>query len=137
MPEPATITYSIAESFGHALKSLRRAFLAQGLRVSKELNISSRIRQKLLIGTDPCAVLLVSPPAETEKTLAFDSYAAGLIPMHVVVSGRDSQTEVHILRVLPADAALLDRTAIAALSQLQTGIVQAVEKIGMRVMLTP
>src|SRR5689334_20050509 len=105
--QPATITYSIAEPFGHALKSLRRAFLAQGLSVSKELNISSRIRQKLLIGTDPCAVLLVSPPAETEKRLAFDSCAAGLIPMHVVVSGRDSQTEVHILRILPADATLL------------------------------
>jgi uncharacterized protein (DUF302 family) len=133
----ATITYSIAEPFLQTLKSLRRAFFAQGLKVSKELNISSRIRQKLLIGTDPCAVLLVSPSAETGRALASDPCAAGLTPMHVVVSSRGDQSEVHILSVLPADATSVDRMAIAALSRLQAGIVQAVEKIGMRVMLTP
>jgi uncharacterized protein (DUF302 family) len=133
----ATITYSIAEPFLQTLKSLRRAFLAQGLKVSKELNISSRIRQKLLISTDPCAVLLVSPSTEVGKTLASDPCAAGLTPMHVVVSSRGYESEVHILRILPADAPSVDRMAKTALSQLQAGIVQAVEKIGMRVMLTP
>lgn len=133
----ATITYSIAEPFQQTLKSLRRAFLAQGLKVSKEVNISRRIRQKLLIGTDPCAVLLVSPSAEAGKTLASDPCATGLTPMHVVVSSRGHESEVHILRILPADVTSLDRMAVGALSQLQAGIVQAVEKIGMRVMLTP
>lgn len=132
---PAIITYSIAEPFPQALKSLRRAFAAQGLKVSKEVNVSSRIRQNLRIGTDPCVVLLVSPLAETGTLLASDSCAAGLTPMHVVVSSRGSQADVHILRISSADAGVLDRAAMATLARLHAEIVQAVEKIGMRIML--
>lgn len=129
MPEhPATITYSIPASFPQALKSLRSAFVAQGLKVSKEVNISNRIRQNLMIGTDPCVVLLVSP-------LADDACASGLTPMHVVVSSHGSQTEVHVLRILPAEAESLDIHAKTALNQVQSGILHAVEKIGMRVTL--
>ena len=134
---PATITYLIAEPFPRALKSLRRAFAAQGLKVFKEVNVSRRIRQYLLIGTDPCVVLLVSPLAEPGKCLATDSCAAGLTPMHVVVSSHGFQADVHILRISSTDTGLLDRTAMAALGRLHAEIMHAVEKIGMRVMLTP
>lgn len=125
---PATTTYLIAEPFPEALKLVRHAFVAQGLKVSKEVNISSRILQSLLIGTEPCVVLLVS--------LAPDCCTGGLAPMHVVVSSRGSQSEVHILGLLAPDAALLDPPATDALNRLQAGILQAVEKIGMRVILT-
>lgn len=130
----APISYSVAEPFPQALKSLRKALEAQGLQVARELNISDRIRRKLLIGTVPCVVVLVSPPAETGRALASDS-CAGLTPMHVAVSSRGLQSEVHILGVLPAGAGLLESQAMDALNRLQAAILEAVEKIGMRVAL--
>lgn len=134
--EPATITYSIAEPFQQALKSLRRVLLARGLKVDGELNVSSRIRQKLLIGTSPCVVLLISPSAALRKALASDSCAAGLAPLHVVVSCRGLHSEVHVLRLLPILSGLSDKRAVAAVNQIQAEILQAVEKIGMRETLT-
>lgn len=133
--EPATITYSIAEPFQHALKSLRRVLSARDLKIVGELNISGRIRQKLLIDTAPCTVLYVWLSHRLSEALGADLCAAALAPLHVVVSGRGAQSEVHVLRTLPSDAGLLDRRAIAALNQIQAEIAQAIEKIAMRVTL--
>ncbi len=129
--EPTTITYSIAEPFQQALKKVRRVLTARGLKVTGELHISDRIRQKLLIGTAPCVVLLVSPPAPGDAS-ASDSFPTGLAPLHVVVSGRGSQSEVHVLRILPIEGGLSDTQVLGAMNQLQAGILDAIEKIGMR-----
>jgi hypothetical protein len=132
--EPATITYSIAEPFEQALKMVRRVLIGRGLEVSGQLDISSRIRQRLLIGTAPCVVLLVSPSAVLGKVLG--SSAAGLTPLHVVVSSRGMQSEVHVLRILSNEGGLLDRHARAAVNQIQAQILEGIEKIGIRVTLT-
>ncbi len=134
--EPATITYSIAEPFEQALKTVRSVLSGPGLKVSGQLDISSRIRQRLLIGTAPCVVLLVSPSAALGKTLGSDSSAAGLAPLHVVVSSRGRQSEVHVLRILSNEGGLLDRQAMSAVNQIQAQILEAIEKIGTRVTLT-
>jgi uncharacterized protein (DUF302 family) len=131
--EPATITYSIPGPFQQTLKMLRKVLSARGLKVSGELNVSTRIEQKLLIGTAPCVVLLVSPAAALRKALASDSCAAALAPLHVVVSRRGSQSEVHVLRILPADNSLKNKGAMAVVKQMQAEILQAVGKIGARV----
>jgi len=132
--EPATITYSIAEPFEQALKMVRRVLIGRGLEVSGQLDISSRIRQRLLIGTAPCVVLLVAPSALLGKVLG--SSAAGLTPLHVVVSSRGMQSEVHVLRILSNEGGLLDRHARAAVNQIQAQILEGIEKIGIRVTLT-
>jgi|SRR5581483_9897475 len=132
--EPATITYSIAEPFEQALKMVRRVLIGRGLEVSGQLDISSRIRQRLLIGTAPCVVLLVSPSAELGKLLG--SSAAGLTPLHVVVSSRGMQSQVHVLRILSNQGGLLGRHARAAVNQIQAQILEGIEKIGVRVTLT-
>jgi hypothetical protein len=134
--ESATTTYLIAEPFPQALRSLRRVLSAGDLKITGELNISGRIWRSLLIGTAPCVVLLVWPSAVPRKTLGSDSCAGALAPLHVVVSGRGSQSEVHVLRMLPNDGGLLDRRTMASVNQTQAEIVQAIEKIGMRVSLS-
>jgi len=134
--EPATITYSIAEPFEQALKTVRNVLTGRGLKVSGELDISSRIRERLLIGTSPCVVLLVSPLAVLGKALGSDSSAAGLAPLHVVVSSRGMQSEVHVLRILSNEGAPLDRLAMSAVNQIQAQILEAIEKIGIRATLT-
>lgn len=134
--ELGTITYLTAEPFRQALRSLRRILAARNLQIIGEFNISARIRQQLLIETAPCVVLYVWPSARLGEALGADPYAAALAPLHVVVSGRGAHSEVHVLRILPNDGSLLDRRAMAALNHIQAEILQAIEKIGMRVTLS-
>ena len=133
--QPATISYVIAEPLPQALKSLHEALVAQGLEVVSALNISDRIREILLIGSAPCVILLVSPPAKAAGALGSGSGTAGLTPMHVAVSSRGPQSEIHVLGILPAGSGLLESDAMTGLNRLQASILQAIEKISMRVTL--
>ncbi len=134
--EAGIMTYVIAEPFPAAVKALRQVLSSQHLKITGELNISGRIWRSLLIGTAPCVVLFVWPPAVLRDTLDSDSCAAALAPLHVVVSDRGLQSEVHVLRMLPRDGGLVDGRAVASVNQTQAEIVQAIEKIGMRVSLS-
>jgi len=134
--QAGTITYLIAEPFQQALKSLRRVLSARDLKIVGDLNISHRIRQRLLIDTAPCVVLYVWPSPRLGEILGADPGAAALAPLHIVVSGRREQSEVHVLRALPRDCSLLDGRAMATVNQIKAEIVRAIEKIGMRVTLT-
>lgn len=51
--ELATATYLVLEPFESALKSLRWVLEEGNLEVAGELDVSSRIRQTLRIGTPP------------------------------------------------------------------------------------
>lgn len=124
--EQATSTYLIAEPFERAVKIVRRALAAANLKLTGELNLSGRIRQHLLIDTAPCLLLFACPATPSDLSHAC------LTPLHIVVSGRGSQTEVHLLRVLPRDNVSLDRAAVKAMGELQSTISQAIAKVGMR-----
>lgn len=128
----ATITYSIAQPFDEAVKLVRGALSGTALRITGELNLSGRIHKKLLIGTAPCLVLFASPPKATTESQIANPIAGTLHPLHIVVSGRGSHTDIHILRVLPRDGGPVDRNALSALGQLQTAILKGIEKIAMR-----
>lgn len=130
--EPATITYAVAEPFEQAVESLRRVLTGGNLKITGELDMSRRIRQRLLISTAPCRVLFVNARASVFENRGADPYAAALTPLHIVVSARGSQTEIHLLRASPADNGALDQPAAAAFQRLQTETAQAIEKIGMR-----
>jgi hypothetical protein len=125
--EPATNTYVIAQPFDQAVKLLRKALSCANLRITGELNMSGRIQRQLLIDTPPCLLMFASSPFED-----VDQCPAALTPLHIVVSARASQTEIHVLRVLPREDGPLDCVALAALGRLQTAISQAIERIGMR-----
>jgi len=130
--EPATNTYLIAQPFDRAVELLRKALSRANLKITGELNMSGWIQRQLLIGTAPCLVLLVSPVTSVIEGFATDPCPPALTPLHIVVSARGAQTEIHVLRVLPREDGPLDRVAVAALGRLQTAISQAIEKIGMR-----
>lgn len=133
--EPSTITYVVTEPFPQALRSVRKALSARDLRIGGELDVADRIRRRLLIGTAPCALLLVWPSAALEHTLGSDPVATAIAPLHVVVSGRGSRSEVHMLRPLPDGTHSVGWRALSALNQMQAEIGQSMEKIGMRVTL--
>jgi len=129
--ETATTTYLVPEPFELAVKSLRKILADANLKLAGELDMSNRILEKLRIGTAPCRVLFVAAtPAAFGSGAA--PCAAALTPLHIVVSARGSQTEIHLLRTLPAQNISLDQSTMAAFRHLQARIVQAVERIGMR-----
>jgi uncharacterized protein (DUF302 family) len=127
--KPATVTYLVPEPFDEAVRTLRRALAATDLKVTCELDMSRRIRRELMISTAPCLVLFVGPPAAVMQSFEADAGAAAFTPLHIVVSAKGAQTEIHILRVLPPGS---ERLAIAALGQLQAVVAHAIQKIGMR-----
>ena len=131
--EAAILTYSIAQPFQQALKAVRRVLTCRGLELSGELDVAGRLRQKLGIGTAPCVVLLASIPGALADAIAADPFAAGLVPIHVVVSSRAEHSEIHVLGLLPMNE---DSRAMAAVKQIQTEVLQAVEKISMRAILS-
>lgn len=130
--EPATSTYSVSEPFEQTVKLLRKVLTERNLKLAGELDMSSRIRHTLLIRTAPCRVLFVTAePAAIGEPHA-DPCAATLTPLHIVVSARGAQTDIHLLRTLPAQGDETERPAIAAIRELQGKITQAIERIGMR-----
>ena len=132
---PAVVTYSIAEPFAQAVKSVRRVIAAKDLRVTGESSVSGRIWRSLSIGTAPCVVLFVWPPAASVNDLALDSRAAALAPLHVVVCDRGSNSEVHVLRIPVNEFGRLNRAATAVIGQTQVDLLEALETIGMRLAL--
>ena len=130
--EPATATYAVAEPFEQAIRSLRKVLTGGNLEITGELDMSARIRQRLLISTAPCRVLFVDARASVLENRAADPYTAALMPLHIVVSARGSQTEIHVLRASPADRGGLDRPEATAFRTLLKETAQAIERIGMR-----
>ena len=131
----ATTTFSIAEPFQEAVRSVREVLAAANLSITGELDLSSRIRRRLLIRTKPCLILFVSPSGPALQALSGDPHAAVQIPVHIVVSACGSGTEIHVLRVLPREGDPGDR--LSALREVLAEISRAMEKIAMRATLAP
>ena len=130
--ELATTTYLVSEPFDLAVKSLRKVLADANLKLAGELDMASRIRKRLLIGTAPCRLLFVAATPAAFEELGFYPRAAALTPLHIVVSASGSQTKIHLLRALPAQDGPLDRPTMEVFRHLQVRIAQAVERIAMR-----
>lgn len=118
----ATTTYCVAGSFEQTVQALREALIGEDLQLTGELDVSQRLREKLMVGSAPCRVLFVT--AQT----AGDPREAALLPLHIVISAAGSQTEIHMMRRLPAP----DKQFTTVLRLLQIRVAKAIEKIGMR-----
>ena len=122
--ENATCTYRMNQPFARALKSVRTALAGANVRIAGELDLSVRISRALLVDIPPCTVLFAAPSTPAAREPAADSCDAVLTPLHVVVSARGFETEVHFLRALPRFN--------GPLGQLQGSLFHAIEKIAMR-----
>ena len=97
--ESATTTYSIPQAFDEAARSMRRVLGEAGLKITGELDLSGRLRRRLLVDTPPCLVLFAGPSTPVIDGPAGHPGAAALAPLHIVISARGSQTEIHVLRI--------------------------------------
>jgi uncharacterized protein (DUF302 family) len=133
--EPATTTYSIPEPFDEAVRSLRRVLADAGLKITGELDLSGRLQRRLLVDTPPCLVLFAGPAPPVLLWPSGHPGTAALTPLHIVVSARGLQTEVHVLRIPPPQDGEADASAMAVLGRFRAQLSQAIEKIGMRAVL--
>ena len=130
--EQTTSTFRIAEPFAAALKAVRSALSCSGVSISGELDLSDRLERSLNLNLPPCVVLFGSLPVLMTRDLADDPCTAALAPLHIVISARGPQTEVHLLRALPLCADGVPPWALACLGRLQATVYRAIERIGVR-----
>ena len=95
--DPAVTAYLISEPFDRALRTVREALSKSDLQVVTELDVSARIKRELNIGFGPCRVLLVDSPCLLLEAATLDRSALVMLPLHVVLCGRGTQTRVHWL----------------------------------------
>jgi hypothetical protein len=130
--ENTTSTFTIAEVFEPAVQLVRGSLADANLRITGELNMSRRFQRALLVQTAPCLVLFACPATAPDDFPA-DTAEAAITPLHIVIAGRGSQTDVHILRVLPRDPdGVVRRAEGPAAARMVAMMTQAIERIGMR-----
>ena len=126
--EPAVTSYTMACPFERALPAVREALAAGGLTISGEMDISDRIRRQLGLDFGPCRIILVDSPYLLVEALALDRSAAALLPLHVVISGRElSTTHVHWISLAGMRQAHLPAGSEAPLGKLHAELLQVFE----------
>ncbi len=130
--ESATIRFLLLEPFEKALKLIRRSIMEDGLEIPIILNPSERIRKELGINFPPCRVFCVDAPLVLVEAMTFEDGAAVLLPLHVVVTGRGSKTQVQLLSPTHIINSTLPVSAKIPLNKLQTRVCHVLEKIAIR-----
>jgi uncharacterized protein (DUF302 family) len=127
--DAVTTTYSIPEPFELGLPAVREALAGRNFNIIGQLDLSHRIRRSLRISMDPCVVYYVWPRT---RLLQNENVPLALfLPLHIVVSGHGTRTEIHILRRLRFD----NDPAAGSLGALQAEVTKAIESIAMRLSL--
>ena len=130
--EQEPVTLIVRQPPNQALRLIRRVLAEGGLQIATDLDMAGRIRKALRIDFPPCRVLFVDCPVALLEALALDRSAAVLLPLHLVVTGQDGSTLVHLLNPAAALYSGLPVTARAAVSKLQARVAQAVESVSTR-----
>lgn len=130
--EPTAHTYVIPEPYERALKLLREALSKEGLGIPMELDISRRIRRELGVTLLPCKVLCVDSPMVLVEAMAIDTAGAIFLPLHLVVSGRGPQTQVHLASPATIRYAEVPVGVKSPLSKLQARLSRILQRLGGR-----
>ncbi|MCI0622322.1 MAG: DUF302 domain-containing protein [Acidobacteria bacterium] len=132
MTTQATATLVVPEPFDKALKLIRQALTSAEIGIAMELDVSGRIQRDLGVELAPCRILSVDNPFVLLEAMALDGTAAVFLPLHVAVSGDGKQTRVHMLSQSGVRSCGSPLGAKGAMSKLQAGLAQALEKISVR-----
>ena len=130
--EAERLTFVVPEQFHKGLKLVRRTLEEEGLKIHHEMDVSAKLRRELGTGLAQCRVLYVDSPFSTLEAMLADRSAGVFLPLHIVVSGRNGYTLVHLLNPVSIHDSSLAVGAKAPLSRLLTQLVQMMERIGMR-----
>lgn len=135
--DAATNTYLIPQPFDRALKKLRSALFEREVSICTELDLSGRLHRELGLRLAPSRVLFVDCPELLLRAMAFHGPVSVFVPLHVVVTGRGEQTEVHVLNSLRFAGTGVPQSVRLPVYRLQAQVACALQKIGMRQSVCP
>jgi uncharacterized protein (DUF302 family) len=130
--ESNALTFIMPKPFEQGLKAVRRALTEGDLQIQYEMDISGRLERELGIGLGPCRVLCVDHPFSTLEAMIADPSAGVLLPLHVVVSGLDAGTVIHILNPENVHGSSLFLGAKVPISRLLGRLMQNLGMVAMR-----
>jgi uncharacterized protein (DUF302 family) len=128
---PPLVTFRIRKPYQTAHRLVREALGEQGLLVAAELDVTSRIKDRLGVAVAACTVLLVDDPTLLLEGIVFHRGAALWIPQRVVISGNERHTEVFV-RGANSDSLVaggFPSSLLDPIAQLQERIVRTVKTI--------
>ena len=129
--EAGSIKYSLRQPFERAVESVCDCLSSHGLQIAGHLDVANRLERKLGIVLAPCRIVFILPNPTLLSRDSIHPWAATLLPLHVVISGNNLQTEIEVLnRIRPSDdaASALFRPVL----ETQTKIAESVDAIAMR-----
>ena len=127
-----SIKYSLREPFERAVESVCRSLRSRGLQIAGQLDVSSRLERTLGIVLPPCRIVFVLPNPSTSSTINIHPWAAIFLPLHVVISGHDGQTEIQVQNRVHAGHEAAAPALFGPVMETQTQISEAIDAIAMR-----
>jgi uncharacterized protein (DUF302 family) len=131
MVSDGSVRYSLQEPFDDAIAAICSSLRHRGIRIVGQVDISGRLGRSLGIGLAPCLIVFVLPDAGSSNADAIHPWAGVFLPLHVVISGNDSQSEVLIQnRIQPGPGAAT--AAYARVIEMQKVLAKAIEAVAAR-----
>jgi len=100
--------------------------------IAGQLDVSSRLQWTLGIALPPCRIVFVLPNPSTPSTINIHPWAAIFLPLHVVISGHDRQTEIQVQNKVQAGHEATAPALFGPVMETQALISEAIDSIAMR-----
>ena len=130
--DTGSIKYSLREPFERAVESVCRSLRSHGLQVAGQLDVSRRVERALGIVLPPCRIVFVLPNPSRSSTCSIHPWAAIFLPLHVVISGSDAQTEILVQNRVHARHEAASPALFGPVMETQTQICEAIDAIATR-----
>jgi len=126
-----SIKYSLREPFERAVESVCRSLRSGGLQIAGQLDVCRRVERALGIAMPPCRIVFVLPNPSAPSTVSIHPWAAIFLPLHVVISSQDGQTEIQVQNRVQAGHEAAP-ALFGPVMETQAQISEAIDSIAMR-----
>ena len=130
--DTGSIKYSLREPFDRAVETVCRSLRSRGLEVAGQLDVSRRVERALGIVLPPCRIVFVLPNPSKSSTSSMHPWAAIFLPLHVVISGGDDQTEIQVQNRVHARREPASPELFGPVMETQTQVGEAIDAIATR-----
>jgi uncharacterized protein (DUF302 family) len=127
-----SIKYSRREPFDRAVETVCRSLRSRGLHVAGQLDVSRRVERALGIVLPPCKIVFVLPNPSKSSAGSMHPWAAIFLPLHVVISGTDGQTEIQVQNRVHARHEPASPELFGPVMETQTQVCEAIDAIATR-----
>lgn len=127
-----SIRYLVPQSFEQAVASACSSLRNHGMRVAGQLDVSHRVERSLGMVLAPCRIVFVLPGPATLRADAIHPWAAVFLPLHIVISGSECQSEIRVPNRVQTAQGAAASTFYGPVVEAQRQAVKAIEAIAAR-----